>query len=376
MSVNPGRSRISWFIVPGLGLFFAVFFATLNQLRISILDPPAGTLPHFSMLPTRQVYVQTFSRWLTYAALSPAVGWLVSVRPLRWKTIPRDLPLYLGAAIVFAALHNAAVGVLFEVFLPVPDSTLQKTMAQQMLVYFPLDFVIFWAVSGAYHAVRYHRETVHREQLAAALQASLAEARLDALRAQLSPHFLFNTLHSVSALALTDERERIVQTLSDISDLLRVSLDPDLPQEIPLSRELEILDRYLQIQRTRFGDRLTVVKDISSVARNALLPSMMLQPLVENALQHGIGRRPGAGRVSLSAEQDGTRLRIRVEDTGPGFGGVSASRDGIGLTNTRARLEQLYGDRQQLECGDLQGGGAFVEVRLPFRVSEAEGESR
>jgi sensor histidine kinase YesM len=242
-----------------------------------------------------------------------------------------------------------------------------------LLGYFAVNFLAYLGVSGTYHVLRYHREMLAREQLAASLRARLAEARLEGLRAQLNPHFLFNTLNAISSLALTGDRERVVQTLSDLSELLRVSFDSDMPQEIPLERELAFLDRYIDIQRTRFGERLTIEMDVASAARRALLPSMMLQPLVENALQHGISAHPGPGRVVVRAHQENGSLRLRVENTGPGFGKTNGKGDaGVGLSNTRARLEELYGDRQRLLWGNLEGGGAYVEVSVPFRPSREE----
>ena len=151
-----------------------------------------------------------------------------------------------------------------------------------------------------------------------------------------------------------------------------MSLDRNLSQEVPLEKELEILEGYLQIQRTRFGDRLTVSLVIAPEALTALVPTMILQPLVENALQHGISSRTGPGQVTVRACLDGARMRLRVEDTGPGFrdarGDAGAeSGTGIGMSNTRARLEQLYGEAQSLQSGNLPGSGAFVEVILPHR---------
>jgi len=209
------------------------------------------------------------------------------------------------------------------------------------------------------------------DRLAASLKAWLVEARLDHLRAQLNPHFLFNTLNAVSTLALTGEREPVVATLSSLSTLLRVAFDRSLPQEIPLARELEILDQYLAVQRVRFGDRLTVVTTIADDAREAQLPSMMLQPLVENALHHGLERRPGPGRVTISARRAGGTLAVRVEDTGPGLAPAATGlRPGIGLANTRARLVELYGDAQSLTIANAEGGGACVEVVIPFRSAD------
>jgi sensor histidine kinase YesM len=360
--MNARALRSPWLIVPVLGLGFGLFFGTWNHLRNLVLWPPSDV---------RGLWMESMSRWAVYTALAPLVGVLVRARPLYGGHLGRRLPLHVAAGVGFAIVHSVLVGVIYAIaqFNPRGAPWLHSFIRLQMM-YFALNFLVYWAISGAYHAVRYHREVVRREQAAAALQAMLTQARLDGLRAQLNPHFLFNTLNAISSLALTGEREQVVQTLSDLSDLLRVSLDRDLPQEIPLARELEILDRYHGILRTRFGDRLTIDLDVDPAARTALLPSMLLQPVVENALQHGIAVRPGPGRVVIRAARRGDRLSVRVEDTGVGFGAKGsggAIANGIGLSNTRARLEQLYGNDQSFACGDLPEGGAFVDVSLPFR---------
>lgn len=349
-------------LIPALGLFFAVLFGGQNLYREHVLR----------MNPDmRNIVIDAFTRWLLYAALAPAVGALVARFPLQRGHL-RRWPLHILAAIGFAVLHAVTMGIVYRILHVYPrEDSLLEAIGRLLMVFFGVNFVVFWAISGVYHALRYHREVVNREQLAAQLRARLAQSQLDYLRGQLNPHFLFNTLNAVSTLALTGERDQVVKTLSSLSDLLRVSLDRGLPQQIPLARELELLEGYLEIQRTRFGDRLALVADIDPAASAALLPSMMLQPLVENALQHGIEARPGPGRVTVTVRRQATRLCIRVEDTGPGFAAASQSHNGngIGLSNTRARLEHLYGDAQSLECGNHADGGAFVHVVLPFHTA-------
>jgi sensor histidine kinase YesM len=362
MTSNPRRSDSFWLLMLALATFLALLFGSLNWLQTAILFPPARP---------GMMYGEAFTRWLSWAALAPLVAVLVRRWPLERATLARRLPLHVGAAILFAAVHSLLMACVYGAFHLYPK-TFSDALGRLLMNFAAVNFVLYWAISGAFHAVRYHRELVQREQLAAALRASLTEARLDGLRAQLNPHFLFNTLNAISALALTGERERVVQTLSDLSDLLRVSLDRTLPQEIPLARELELLERYVAIQRTRFGDRLTFVLDVDDAARAALVPSMLLQPLVENALQHGLASLPGPGHVVVRARRTRDDLTVRVEDSGPGFNGNAAgSTNGIGLSNTRARLEQLHGDRQRCTCGDLPGSGGFVEVTVPFRAADA-----
>jgi LytS/YehU family sensor histidine kinase len=364
---SPRRLPHSALIVPGLGLLFAVLFAAQSLYRAHVfhLAAPLGTIA-----------MESFSRWLLYAALAPAVGALCYRLPLQRGRLRSRLPLHALGAITFAGLHCVGIGIVYRIFHVYPrQDSIGEAIGRLLMVFFGVDFVVFWTIDAAYHALRYHEETRSRELVEAELRTLLSEARLQALRAQLNPHFLFNTLNATSALALTGEREQVVQTLSELGDLLRVALDRDLPQEIPLARELEILDRYVGIQRTRFGDRLAIDIGVADGTSDALVPSMILQPLVENALQHGIAARPGPGRVSVRATREDGTLLLRVEDTGPGFAAADEpdAGAGIGLANTAARLEQLYGARQRLERGNLASGGAFVQVRLPLRHGGNEG---
>ena len=230
--------------------------------------------------------------------------------------------------------------------------------------------LVYWATVGLVHAERSSREAAEREQAAARLEASLSEARLSALRDQIDPHFLFNTLNSVSVLALRGDPEGVTRVVAALGNLLRRSLDGGRAQEVPLADELAMLEHYLEIQAIRFGDRLTIEREIEPAAREVLVPSMLTQPLVENAVHHAVAPTPGPARIAIHARRDGDSLLLEVADSGPGFAGA-APAEGIGLGNTRARLAQLYGTRHALEFGPAPEGGARVMVRLPWRVPSA-----
>jgi sensor histidine kinase YesM len=197
------------------------------------------------------------------------------------------------------------------------------------------------------------------------LRASLAEARLAALRAQLNPHFLFNTLNAISTLALKGDQSAVTEMLARLSGLLRAALE-EHTEEIPLARELEFVDDYVAIEQIRFADRLSVEKTVAPDTLRGLVPTMILQPIIENAIQHGVNAQPGVGHVNLSAERQNGSLVIEVRDSGPGFRNA-APHDGIGLANTRARLEQLYGSGYRFEYGSAPAGGASVRITVPFR---------
>lgn len=211
---------------------------------------------------------------------------------------------------------------------------------------------------------RYSEATQESEQL----QGRLDQARLQALKLQLQPHFLFNTLNTVTALVHTDPRaaERMV---SGLSELLRFSLGTSGDQEILLERELQVLRYYLEIQQVRFHDRLSVSFDIDPAVERAYVPSLLLQPLVENAIKHGIGPRAAAGRIAISARRNGgNMLSLQVSDDGVGGPPDESRREGVGLGNTRARLQSLYGESHRLEVGTRAEGGFLVSIEIPFET--------
>ena len=314
---------------------------------------------------------RTMWSWLLLAALTPAMIYLGDRFPVERGAWRRNAAIHTGAAVAFAVVHLGAFALIYymrgETTVPYPE-----LVRRYLTWYFVVELLTYAAIVGVVHALHYYRELRARELAASQLQARLTEARLDALRGQLNPHFLFNTLNAISVLALKGEREAVVHTLGCLSDLLRISLDEKLSQEVPLSREVEFLNRYLEIQRMRFGDRLVVETDVDAEARDAMVPSMIMQPLVENAIVHGVGARRGPGRIGIRAAREGGTLRLQVEDSGPGFshGGAADApprRSGIGLSNTRARLEQLYGAAHRLELGHAPDGGARVTIQIPLR---------
>lgn len=184
---------------------------------------------------------------------------------------------------------------------------------------------------------------------------------------QLQPHFLFNTLHAISAL-VHEDAEEADRMVAHLSELLRLSLENAGAQEVTLRQELEFLEPYLQIEQARFGNRLALRRDIAADVLDARVPNLVLQPLVENAVRHGIASRSGPGLVEISARRAGDRLRLEVRDNGSGLPAAGALREGVGLGNTRARLQQLYGADHRLEMRNVEGGGLRVTLEIPFAV--------
>jgi LytS/YehU family sensor histidine kinase len=229
---------------------------------------------------------------------------------------------------------------------------------------FDWEMMTYWAIIGLSHALDFHRESQDRELTAAELRTRLAEANLQALQRQLHPHFLFNTLNTISALMHRDT-EAADSMLERLSDLLRLTLDRVGTQHVSLKDELDFLRKYLEIEKTRFGERLQVHIEVELDTLDAAVPNLVLQPLVENALRHGIGPKIGGGRVDICARHEGGDLWLEVRDNGVGLS-EDAFHKGVGLTNTRSRLQHLYGDRHRFECHTPPGGGLLVTVVIPF----------
>ncbi|MCP3162118.1 sensor histidine kinase [Myxococcus qinghaiensis] len=230
------------------------------------------------------------------------------------------------------------------------------------------EYLLFLAAWAALSAARRARE---RELAESRLVARLAESRLQALRAQLDPHFLFNTLNAVVGLVRQSRNPEAVDALVELGDLLRASLEGRGDHEVPLSEELELVRRYLGIEQLRFGRRLESHLEPEAETLIARVPSLVLQPLVENAIKHGTSRRVSRGHVWVRAMRQGDRLVLEVRDDGPGLRAGGAGGTGIGVANTRARIRQLYGERYGLTLENAPGGGVIARVELPFVVFEA-----
>ena len=237
------------------------------------------------------------------------------------------------------------------------------------------DLLAYGAVVGLAHSVHFYRRFREREQRAFLLESNLSKARFNTLRAQLHPHFLFNCLNAIAALLRRDPR-LAEATLMSLSELLRLTLSQSERQEIPLREEMQLVERYLEIQQTRFADKLHVEREIEPAALDCLVPALILQPLVENAIRHGIEPAEKSGLVRLTARGGNGKLILTVEDDGVGLvGGASKNGTGIGLTNLRARLESLYGTTQALELVPRREAGMLVRAEIPWRTGLASGQS-
>jgi two-component system, LytTR family, sensor kinase len=317
--------------------------------------------------------LQELLYWVIWAVLSPALlrlarRWPLDATPMRWSAVPHAVTSLVVASIqtvVAFALHLAALIVLGQV--PIQNSLMWMLRQRPSLVWGVFMGVSFyWMVVGVYTMFHFR----HRS---AALEARLAIAQLDALRSQLRPHFLFNTLNAISVLTLEDP-SKARRMVIRLGSLLRRSLDEE-EHEVPLRQELVFLDDYLDIQRARFGDRLIVTLAVDPSAADARVPVLLLQPLVENAIEHGWPEKDATTSIALHAARSDGLLRLSVEDNGPGPGDATPVREGIGLRNTRERLRQLYGERATMHLGWADNGGAAkgtrVDITLPFSALPA-----
>jgi signal transduction histidine kinase len=325
--------------------------------------------------------------WWCWALLTPVVFALAQRLRLDRPGRAPALAAHLAAALVLSLVHLSVVGALYWRTITVPAlpylppataSRLATPLGQiETFVsgYLVVDVMTYGAVLLAWYVLDFHRRLVERERAAlalearaAGLQAQMHEARLSALRMELHPHFLFNALNAIAGLVRRREGDKAVGMLSRLGALLRMTLDPDLGHEVPLDRELELLDLYLGIEKTRFPDRLEVRMDVDPAARAALVPAFVLQPLVENAVRHGIARMVQRGRITIGARIAGSRLAIEVADTGPGIIAGGRSGEGVGLRNTRERLSQLYGGDAVLQLEQRVSGGTVATLSLPVHV--------
>ena len=317
---------------------------------------------------------RSFKETLAYAICTLAILWLCgrlrhgAGRRARWFFS------HMVGALVFALAHVALVAWLEAGERSVRTGeilTFNYLFGKLLISYTLSDIIKYWIVVLGYLGWHYYKAFRERERQAAALATELVQARLQALRMQLNPHFLFNTLNTISAL-IHENPDAADRMIVRLSELLRRTLDRGDVQEVPLREELEFLRSYLEIEQMRFPDRLTVTFDVEPKTQDLFVPHLILQPLVENALRHGILPREEAGRVEISARVvDGEQLELKVCDNGGGLPPANGGpgREGIGLQNVRSRLAQLYGAAQQLEIGNASVGGVEARVRIPCCTS-------
>ncbi len=309
--------------------------------------------------------------WYPWVCLTPIIFALGRRFRLERGGWVRSALVHLACGSMVALLDLAVVTAINQYFGPTASfiGPFREVYPRIVLRFFHFAFIIYWVIVAAAHAIDYYRSSRDRELEALRLQSELTQAQLAALRMQLQPHFLFNTLHTIASLVRDGRREAATATIARLGELFRQTLASEQRHEVPLREELGFIQAYLDIEQTRFSDRLTVHFEVDPGTLDARLPTMALQPLVENAIRHGIARDPAAGRIDVRARARNGSLRVEVRNDGPPLasGGGAAGR-GLGLSNTRSRLSRLYGADYRLELLPAPAGGALAILEVPWHA--------
>ena len=358
----------TWHLSAREVLLIAVFWTSLAVLTVlnRLYDPRGEGLRVITR--SGPIVLPFVEAWL-WAALTPLIFWISSRSSAAMSRVARVVLLVL-AGVAIAFFVDVTLDVVRDVFFPVP----RRRGGGGGLTFAPFfglrrfgllnQLMIYCAVLTAGFAREFFLREQRRSREAAHLEVQLAHARLDALRMQLNPHFLFNTLHAVSALVERDP-SGVRKMIARLSELLRHTLDSRASEEIPLRDEMSFLQRYFDIMAVRFQGKLRVTTSLDDAALDARVPNFILQPLVENALEHGVSRATGEAEIAIEARREGDELVIAIVDRGPGFD--ASAEGGVGLANTRARLAGLYGSAASVTPRTAPEGGAAVELRLPWR---------
>jgi two-component system, LytTR family, sensor kinase len=334
-------------IATGVGLL-----ATSQLFIVRMGDEVPYTFVHALIMSMPNVYL--------WALTVPLIAYLL----LRF---PRNYLLHIAFAIGIIVARSAFfVWFMHTIGHGYPqDHTFMPYLQMELRYSGLVHLFTYIMIAVAILAFRSYRALRNRELEASQLSEQLAQAQLQALRMQIHPHFLFNALNAVNMLIRAGDKTRAVQAVTGLSELLRHVVDGAPLQEVRLQDELKFLERYLNIEQVRFGERLQVAQNIEPAAANALVPNLVLQPIVENAIRHGIAERTGSGRIDISAVRENGSLVMTVKDDGAGI--TPRYKEGVGLSNTRARLQRLYGEAHGLTVEAAPDGGTLATVRIPFR---------
>lgn len=345
-------------VVFGVATIVALLYSIERYFYSRLVGDPVSLV---QLVPAELIFTYAWAL-LTPLVMFSAKRFPVWGRQRRWHWL-----IQLGAMLAFVIAHVA----IFSIAMVALDRTLTleslpQLFGQSLLSWTVVDALVFCVIVIVHHAVVYYRVSKDRALRASQLETRLAQSQLQMLRMQLQPHFLFNTLHSISALMHRDVR-RADSMIAALSDLLRMSLQNIGAQEVPLQSELDFLQRYVEIMSLRFGDRLRVSLEVDPQTRDARVPNLFLQPLVENSFRHGFGDL-GKGCIAISVRRDGEMLRCDVVDDGRGL--RAGHKEGIGLASTRQRLAHLYGDRHAFSLRGAPGEGVHVTMAIPFHPFE------
>jgi two-component system, LytTR family, sensor kinase len=366
MRIDPLKLRVRpWQLVSAAWLGPAVLAAFQEYMRARLGD----------RVITWQALLWQGSDWLICATLTPIVFLLAERFPLRQGRLWKSVPIHLLAAVVFCAGWALFGALLRSLLTSRPGDDWFPSPLGWFLSTLPFGFAVYFGVVAAEHAFRFLLESRGSETQAALLAAQLAEARLAALRMQINPHFLFNSLNTILVMVRDRDERNAAESIERLAGVLRRILQMDRQPEVSLGDEIEFLEQYLAIERARFSDRLRPRFDIAASLRRAVVPALILQPLIENALRHGIGQSTEAGLLIVSARQEEDELVLTVADDGVGLP-QAGLREGVGLSNIRERLATMYGGKASLHVSTGDQQGAVAVIRLPFRERRSAPEDR
>lgn len=348
-------------------------FSFLQAYRLTLINSKPGMT-----VEAGKLLALNLALWYIAALLMPAIVWMARRFPFDTGHKIRAVIAHSGGALTFAFVHF--VGITSMRFLLWPDGGKYPSVPwsayfqRRALEQLDWSLMVYAVIVGVSHAIAFYHESQERKLKAAQLETRLVEARLKTLEAELHPHFLFNTLHAISTLVHRDP-DSADRMISRLSDLLRITFDRTGEPKVSLKDEIDFLQKYLDIEQTRFQDRLTVHVNVEPDALDGEVPRMILQPIVENAIKHGVAGRHGGNQIQITAGRDGDRLWMQVRDNGGGLQvrTLKALRTGVGLSNTRARLDCLYGRHYRLEFSDTHGG-LSVLIAIPFQRVAAAGQ--
>lgn len=355
---DPARARLPLWLLVSLAWIGPAILAVFQSVARSRLDQ--------SPVNAKQLAFEG-GDWLLYALLTPFVFWMGRHARLSRGVILRRLPVHVLAAVALTA-GWALGGILLSRVLS-GETPFGFSPLSWILTSLPFGLAVYFAVLGVEHAAWYFAEAREREAGAARLSAQLSETRLGALRMQMQPHFLLNSLNAITVIVRDRDTVTATRMLEQLGEMLQRVMRSDRRAEDTLARELEFIEQYLAIEVIRFPDRLTVRYDVPADLRSALVPEFILQPLVENAVRHAVAVRTEPTSVLVSAERDGDDLVLQVRDDGPGPGGTG---EGVGLGNTRERLRTQFGERASLTIEAMPPHGTRATVRLPWRVGDRD----
>lgn len=360
------KSVFNKFIILFLGwTLFGVFFAAQGYANGVFFGKP---VPFISQL----------SLWLIcgygWMILTPLVLFFSKKFQIKSGQIQRNLLIQFGLSIATSLVHLLLFVSFTSLLMGIAGNPFSFFEAFERLLFtnFHFDFLVYWALIGIFHLREINRRFVERERETARLaletsqlETKLAEARLEALKMQIQPHFLFNTLNSISVL-MRDDVPTANKMLVRLSELLRTALKSENSKTVSLQEELDFLRGYLEIEQMRFQDRLTVNFKIENETLEAKIPNLLLQPLVENAIRHGIAKLSESGKISIESKRNNGFIELSVSDNGNGLDESHISQNGIGLKNTRERLEKLYGEKQCFEIISSENEGFKVKIKIPY----------